>query len=131
MQDPVLRSAIETHAVEEAIAYYARLGGHGFEKLGKPYDVRLWLDGVQRHVEVKGSSLLVETVELTINEVTHARGFQPTDLVVVDDIGWARSDGGVTTAGGATANLVGLGSSYDDLLARRFAYALPREGTAS
>ena len=83
VQDPVLRSAIENHAVDVAIEHYGELGGSDFVKLGKPYDIRLTLDGAERHVEVKGSSMRIDTVELTINEVTHSEAFQPTDLAEI------------------------------------------------
>lgn len=108
VQDPQLRSAIENHAVDIVIQHYERLGGTDFVKLGKPFDVSLVLNGVKRHVEVKGSSLLIETVELTVNEVTHASSYQPTDLAVVDGIEWSRSDSKITTTGGRlTCGLTG------------------------
>ncbi len=60
------------------------------------------MDGVERHVEVKGSAIAgVETVQLTQGEVEHARGWQPTDLVIVDGISVSRkTDGSIRTAGG-------------------------------
>jgi hypothetical protein len=125
VQDPELRAAIENHAVDVAIDHYTQLGAVGFLKLGKPYDIRLELDRVERHVEVKGSSLLIETVELTVNEVTHANTYQPTDLVVVDGIEWARSDDGITTSGGRVRVWSDWTPADDDLAPRRYAYSLP------
>jgi hypothetical protein len=126
VQDPRLRSAIENHAVDRAIEHYRSLGGTDFVKLGKPYDVKLMLAGVERHVEVKGSSLLIETVELTSNEVLHATEHQPTDLVVVDDIDWARLDGGeFATSGGRLRIFSDWTPIEDHLVARKFAYTLP------
>lgn len=126
VQDPELRSAIENHAVDLAMARYVKLGATDVLKLGKPYDVKLKLDGEERHVEVKGSSLAIETVELTINEVMHAADFQPTDLVVVDGIEWTRQpDGSVTTSGGRLRIWSDWSPLDEDLSARKFAYTLP------
>jgi hypothetical protein len=125
VQDPILRSAIEMHAVDVAIDYFRDLGGSEFLKLGKPYDVRFMLNGVERHVEVKGSSLVIETVELTVNEVDHANGYQPTDLVVVDGIEWTRTGDTVTTAGGRLRVWSDWTPGEDDLSPRKFAYSLP------
>lgn len=132
VQDPRLRSAIENHAVDQAIDYYRTQGGSHFEKLGKPYDVRLQLNGVERHVEVKGSSLEIQTVELTVNEVTHAAGYQPTDLVVVDGIDWTRTpDGSITTTGGRLRFWQDWTPADADLAPRKYAYLLPEGGTPS
>lgn len=125
VQDPELRSAIENHAVDRAIEHYEGVGGADFLKLGKPYDLRLTLNDEERHVEVKGSSLLIETVELTINEVTHAGTFQPTDLVVVDGINYDRTPEGITTSGGRLRIWRDWKPLDKDLAARKFAYALP------
>jgi hypothetical protein len=125
VQDPLLRSTLENHAVERAIEYYDGLGATNFLKLGKPYDIRLSLAGVVRHVEVKGSSLLIETVELTINEVVHARDYQPTDLVVVDGIDWTRTGDRIITTGGRLRVWPDWTPADGDLSVRRFAYALP------
>ena len=127
IQDPALRSAIENHAVDAAVDYYKGLGGTGFKKLGKPYDVRLTLDGVERHVEVKGSSVLIDTVELTINEVAHADDHQPTDLVVVDQIDYERTSEGIMTDGGVLRIWKDWKPLEEDLSPRRFAYRLPAD----
>jgi hypothetical protein len=82
-------------------------------------------------VEVKGSSLEISTVELTINEISHAESFQPTDLVVVDDIEWSRNaDGSVTTAGGRLRVWRDWTPQDDALEPRKFAYSLPPAGMA-
>lgn len=129
VQDPILRSAIETHAVDAAITYYRSIGGTDFVKLGKPYDIKLSLDGVERHVEVKGSSVLIDTVELTINEVTHAQTYAASDLVVVDGIDWTRhDDGSVETDGGRLRVWTDWVPAESALAPRRFAYTLPHSG---
>ncbi len=132
IQDPELRSAVEGHAVAKAIQHYRRRGCKDWEKLGKPYDIRLFLDGIERHVEVKGSTLEIETVELTINEVTHADDFQPTDLVVVDQIQWRRDAlGKIKTTGGRIRVWTDWAPDEDALSARKFAYVLPPSVSAS
>ena len=126
IQDPELRSAIENRAVDRAIEHYQALGATAIVKLGKPYDIKLTLDGAERHVEVKGSSLKIETVELTINEVMHAEDFQPTDLIVVDVIEWRRDTTGKVTTSGGTLRIWSDWTPLDkDLSARKFAYSLP------
>lgn len=99
--DAVRRRAIELHAVEQAIALYRREGARDIEVLGKPYDLLVRIGGVERHVEVKGSSGTAAAVLLTRNEVRHARHHSATDLVVVDEIEvGAAEDRTITTAGG-------------------------------
>jgi Protein NO VEIN, C-terminal len=52
------------------------------------------------HVEVKGSAKGAKAVELTKNEVAHARDVV-TDLVVVDQIQWEKlPDGTIRTSWG-------------------------------
>ncbi len=125
VQDPVLRTAIEDHAVGAAIEHYRAQGGADFEKLGKPYDIKLSLDGQERHLEVKGTSMTIETVELTVNEVIHASDLQPTDLVVVDGISWTREADRVLTTGGRLRVWRDWTPLDEDLDARKFAYYLP------
>jgi len=62
----------------------------------------LTLDGIERHVEIKGSvGDEVDSVRLTQGEVDHAQTYQRTDLFVVDGISasWG-TDGAIATAGG-------------------------------
>lgn len=128
VQDPVLRIAIEKHAVKAAKAHYVTLGAmeKEIQELGKPYDLQVPLHGRERHVEVKGSSMLIDTVELTINEVTHGKTHAPTDLVVVDGIEWKRrKDGSVSTRGGNLRRWPDWEPADSDLAPRKFAYNLP------
>lgn len=102
MSDSQKRRAIEKHAVEMAIEYYRNAGATHIEELGKPYDLKVMLDGLERHIEVKGSiGEDIMGVQLTQGEVDHARHHQPTDLFVVDGISAeARSTGDIVTSGG-------------------------------
>lgn len=126
IQDPELRSAIEKRAVEVAKDHYVQLGADWIEELGKPYDLRLSLGGVERHVEVKGSSQSSVRVDLTFNEVAHAASFQPTDLVVVDGIDWKRDSSGKPVAsGGQLRKWADWEPNELDLTAIAYRYSLP------
>ncbi|WP_173921743.1 protein NO VEIN domain-containing protein [Agromyces sp. Marseille-P2726] len=101
MADAAKRVALERHAVSIAIAHYRGAGATEIEERGKPYDLRVVIDGVVRHVEVKGSiGVGVQSVQLTQGEVEHARAYQPTDLFVVDGIIAENSGDTVTVSGG-------------------------------
>lgn len=87
MSSAAKRSALEEHSVQLAIEYYRARGAVDIEVRGKPYDLRLFQDGIERHIEVKGSvGVGIEGVQLTQGEVDHANTFAATDLFVVDEI---------------------------------------------
>ncbi|MCO1657131.1 DUF3883 domain-containing protein [Pseudonocardia sp. S2-4] len=127
VQDVRLRMAVERHAVELATAYYLdELGAQEVEELGKPFDLIVRGLGATRHVEVKGSTLAVNAVELTVNEVAHATHHQPTDLVVVDQILVHHADGeSPVTSGGRLQIWKDWVPAAIDLSPTRYAYALP------
>lgn len=85
-----------------AIEYYRSAGATEIEELGKPYDLKVSLNGLERHVEVKGSiGEDIMGVQLMQGEVDHARHYQPTNLFVVDGISAeVLSTGDVVTSGG-------------------------------
>ncbi|WP_433781587.1 protein NO VEIN domain-containing protein [Actinomycetospora sp. CA-101289] len=125
LQDPVLRKAIEEHAVAVAKEHYLAAGATEVEVLGKPYDLLVRGPSGERHVEVKGSSLRIDKVLLTINEVIHARGHEATDLVVVDEIEWrAEAEGTYTTAGGRWRIWRSWSPQDEQLSALQFLYDL-------
>lgn len=127
-QDPKLRVAVERRSLDVAREHYKTLGASDddIKELGKPYDLVVQLGGVERHAEVKGSSLLIDTVELTVNEVTHGKSCPLSDLLVVDGIEWSRDDDGEVTAWGGTLRVWADWSPKDDALAvRKYAYTLP------
>lgn len=70
--DSVVRVAIEQWAVQRAVEHYTRAGARDIEELGKPYDLKLQLNGREIHVEVKGSTRPLQAVTLTKNEVEDA-----------------------------------------------------------
>ena len=127
-QDPKLRAAIERRALDVALEYYQSIGGTLLRELGKPYDLAVMVDGVERHCEVKGSSLLIDCVELTINEVNHGRKCARVDLIVVDGIQVFRNrtNGHIEAAGGSTRVWTNWSPAEEELAARRFAYTLPK-----
>jgi hypothetical protein len=64
------RGPVERRALNVALDYYRSIGGTDAKELGKPYDLAFTVNGIERHCEVKGSSMCIDCVELTINEVT-------------------------------------------------------------
>lgn len=123
LQDPKKRKAVEQHAVAIATAHYQQLGWHVTE-LGKPYDLKCRRQDDELHVEVKGTTGAAAAVELTINEVDHARGADITDLFVVSEI-VVNDD--YSTSGGTTHLFDDWSPAEEDLKPTRFRYDLPRE----
>ncbi|MFE7129515.1 DUF3883 domain-containing protein [Streptomyces sp. NPDC057638] len=124
VSDPKKRKAIEEHAENLAIAHYTNEGWE-VEKLGKPYDLRCTQPDKERHVEVKGTTGAPTSVELTINEINHARSAENTvDLYVVSDIRIAQD---YTTSGGNVLHLTDWEPAEEDLRPRKFEYRLPQK----
>ncbi|MEV4544542.1 protein NO VEIN domain-containing protein [Micromonospora echinaurantiaca] len=120
--DPVLRQALERHAVDRAAALYE---GYEIEQIGKPYDLLAVKGTEELHIEVKGSSGTADTVELTKNEVRHAYDAE-THLVVVDQIRWSRlPNGEIFTDGGRVRRWTTWTPHDEDLEVTRYRYRLP------
>jgi hypothetical protein len=132
IQDPKLRAAIERRSLDVALAYYKSIRGQNPRELGKPYDIEVTVAGVERHCEVKGSKMSIDAVELTVNEVEHARNCANADLIVVDRIETTLDEttGEFDTSGGRLRVWLGWTPEDDALKERRFAYSLPQGGTA-
>jgi Domain of unknown function (DUF3883) len=64
------------------------------------YDLHCRKDGLDLHVEVKGSTSSGDAVLLTKNEVEHARTFERVALVIVSDIQLEPGDAGPIPSGG-------------------------------
>lgn len=127
-QDPKLRAAVERRALDVARDYYENdLGGTNYEEVGAPYDIRVTIDGVVRHCEVKGSSVLVQAIDLTINEVNHPLAHPAMDLIVVDGIEAVRDaqTGEVVGALGGRRRVWTDWSPTSGLTPTRFTYELP------
>jgi hypothetical protein len=128
-QDPKLRKAIERRSLDVAWAYLVdELGGTDYKEVGKPYDIEVTVNGVVRRCEVKGSTMEIDTVELTINEVEHGMAFTPIDLIVVDKIVpiMDPATGEVTNATGGRRRIwLDWTPAQADLKATKYAYGLP------
>jgi len=125
ISDPKKRKAIETHAEKLAIAHYESQGW-SVEKLGKPYDLRCTRGTEERHVEVKGTTGAPTSVELTINEVLHARDKDTTvDLYVVSDITVDTRTDPYTASGGEVTHYLDWEPAEEDLRPRKYEYRLP------
>lgn len=123
--DPVLRRAIEQYAVRQAGALYP---GWQIRDVGttESYDLHATKGSEEVHIEVKGSTMRVGRIELTVNEVTHARSEVRTDLVVVDQIEWDRQpDGSIRPHGGRRRHWTGWRPADEALSPTRFRYRLP------
>ena len=128
--DSAVRGAIEWRAVNLAIEEY-EADGYEVDYTGssKAYDLVVTKGRDVRRVEVKGSSGVATTVELTSGEVDNSRESIPTDLYVVDEIVWARTaDGSVDTSGGNTRWWRDWLTEESSLTATRYRYALPPGG---
>jgi hypothetical protein len=126
IQDPVLRAAVERRSLDVAREHYESIGGTDYRERGKPYDIDVTVDGVHRHCEVKGSSMLIDAVELTVNEVDHARRYEHVDLIVVDGIDIVRKpDGSVVATGGTLRVWPKWEPEEAALAAQRYTYRLP------
>lgn len=127
IRDTARKLAIEQHAVAMGVEHYRSLGATDIELLGKPYDIRLRLNGAEVHVEVKGSANEVTDVLVTKNEVEHARSFERTELIVVDAIEWQRNeDGEITTTGGRLRRWESWSPTEESLIPLSYSRSLPR-----
>lgn len=84
--DPVIRKAVEQHAVEKALSFYMSCG-YSVTPKGKPYDILCEKLGEIIHVEVKGSRFPLSSINVTTNEIKDARNIGwRTDLFLVENI---------------------------------------------
>jgi len=129
LPDVELKRAIERHAVRLAANLYES-EGYAYEDVGAThsYDLRLERGPEEIHVEVKGSTGVADTVELTSNEVSHAdsTGWE-TQLVVVDQISWDTNAGVIITAGGRLRRWRKWHAQPHRLTSTRYRYQLPSE----
>ncbi|MGC4796922.1 protein NO VEIN domain-containing protein [Micromonospora saelicesensis] len=126
--DPVLKVALERHAVERAAALYP---DYEVADVGatRSYDLHAVKGAEEIHIEVKGSSGTAEKVQLTSGEVDHAHDAAATHLVVVDEIEWTRlPNGEIQTTGGRIRRWTSWTPHDDDLKATHYRYRLPGGG---
>ncbi|WP_226961794.1 MULTISPECIES: protein NO VEIN domain-containing protein [Streptomyces] len=125
ISDPKKRRAIELRAEDMAVEHYQR-EGWTVERLGKPYDLHCTRNGEVRCVEVKGTTGAATSVELTVNEVEHARKPHNTvDLYVLSDIKVDVRSEPYVASGGRVTHLKGWEPADEDLRPRSFEYRLP------
>lgn len=125
--DPILKRALERHAVERAASLYE---DYDVSDVGttRSYDLHAVKGTEEIHIEVKGSSGTADTVELTRNEVDHAHD-AVTHLVVVDQIEWSRQPNGeIETRGGRVRRWDAWTPQDQDLEVTRYRYRLPAAG---
>ena len=101
-----MKVAVETRAMDLAIDYWSQMGTvddvHGNES----YDLRCDVDGVEVHIEVKGTTTEGERVLLTPNEVRHARDHAHTCLFIVSGIAVERSGDSIVEASGGAIRIL-------------------------
>ncbi|MGX1547227.1 protein NO VEIN domain-containing protein [Streptomyces adustus] len=89
-------------------------------------DLRCTRNTEKRHVEGKGATGAATSVELTINEVLHARDKDNTvDLYVVSDIKIDTVTAPYTPSGGTIAHYPDREPAEEDLRPRKYEYRLP------
>lgn len=104
--DAAYRRAVELHAMAAAIAHYDDAWDVEDTSAGNPYDLLLTRPGETRYVEVKGTAGLGEQINLTANEVAHARTHRgQVVLFVVHGINIDRSDPANPLATGGTTTI--------------------------
>ncbi|MGQ0823775.1 MAG: protein NO VEIN domain-containing protein [Actinomycetota bacterium] len=115
--DPVVRSAVERYAEEQALRQYR---GWRHERRGKPYDFVLRRGRAVRYLEVKGSTTPFGKVAVTPREVQWSRS-HTVDLVVVHDIEAIKhSDGTVTCSGGVVHKVADWSPTDRELTVRTY-----------
>lgn len=128
MRDSVLRGVIEAYAVDRAVAYYVAQGADEIEVVGKPYDLKVMINGSELHVEVKGSmGDGMRSVNLTQGEVDRAYRWTHTDLLLVGGIRVGQSSGSFSASEGSVRAWRGCKPSQNDLRPAHLRYALPHD----
>ncbi|MEU8193199.1 DUF3883 domain-containing protein [Microbispora amethystogenes] len=124
LQDAKLRRVIERHAVSRATRYLESLG-YTVTDVGDrcSYDLHICRGSETLRVEVKGSTVDVDSVELTVNEVDNADGVSSI-LIVVDGISLSFEDGLHTPDGGRLRAWWSWRPAAEDLSATRYRYRL-------
>jgi hypothetical protein len=123
-----VRLAIERYAVLTIAKLYSGLG-YDVEDVGayRSWDLTARRDSEEIHIEVKGSAGAREGVDLTEGEIRNAEDHKPTDLAVVDGIGWTRTPSGIECSGGRVRQWHFWTPDRSALVATSYQYPLPRE----
>jgi hypothetical protein len=126
MADPEKRKVVENYAVKLAKDFYL---GQEFnvQEFGKPFDLLCTKEGIELHVEVKGTTGSGRKVTLTRNEVKDAQDpAWRSDLFVVHNIVLSRILDQWVADGGITLRLEGWVPKEEDLEVTVFEYTVPR-----
>jgi len=104
--DPALRRAIEVEAMNRATELYAAEGWEVTDvSRHQSFDLLCTMDGVEKHVEVKGTTTPGRSVFLTEGEVRHAQAFPNVGLVIVSNLKVATVNGLPSVTGGKAARI--------------------------
>ncbi|GGP18472.1 hypothetical protein GCM10012278_90800 [Nonomuraea glycinis] len=96
-----MKVAVETHAMNEALLHYSKLGKVTDTSRTESFDYVVEIDGAAWHVEVKGTTGDPQEILLTPNEVQHAKDYPHVALFVLSNITVSRDhDGGMTVSRG-------------------------------
>lgn len=125
--DPEMRRVVEQHAVSRAIRFYER-NGYTVKEFGKPFDLLCLKGDEVVHVEVKGSRMKLDSVSLTVNEVSDAENATwQSDLFVVDQIKVSNSGEALVPTGGISRVIRKWIPAREMLTPTEFRYQLPDE----
>lgn len=127
MDDSEKRAVIEKYAVQLAKEFYLNIG-FDVEERGKPFDLLCRTDGLEVHVEVKGTTGSGSRVILTRNEVRDARNTTwRSDLFIVRDIELSTLGATWIANGGSIHRIEAWVPVDEDLSATEFEYNVPEK----
>lgn len=126
--DAAYRRAVELHAMRLAVEHYDGDWDVEDTSAGHPYDLVVTRGDETRYVEVKGTAGTGDQINLTANEIDHARRHSgDVVLFIVHSIDVDRTDPAAPSASGGTARILdpfNLGAGV--LRATAFTWAVPR-----
>jgi hypothetical protein len=126
--DAAYRRAVELHAMQQAVEHYEDGWDVEDSSAGNPYDLVLTGRGETRYVEVKGTAGQGEQINLTANEVDHARRHSGlVALFILHGIDVDRSNPAEPRASGGTVRIIDpLNLAEGDLRATDYIWVVPR-----
>ena len=131
LKDYPTRRAIELRAMQIAVEYYEAKGyAVADTSQTEPYDLECRSGEEAIRIEVKGTIGAGEVVELTRNEVDHAREYRHVHLFVVGQIQITTEGDEPRASGGIlVSHIVDWCPSDDDLYATQYRYRVPHVDT--
>ena len=130
LADPIVRKAIEMRAVHIAKQYYSS-DGFNVEDTGsfESFDLRCIKDGYELRVEVKGTTGGGRSIQLTTNEVEHAKAnLTRVDLFIVSSIEVLSTPSGPQALGGITYRIENWIPADEHLQPATYTYKVPVSG---